>query len=494
MIGEVLAKYRVEARIGSGGNSRVYSARHTWSKNRLAAIKVFHDYVDTHDAQEKFEQEVQYLRRLRHQHIVPIIGHGIAFIKSEDMRLPYLVTELASYGSLRDLINQDDSPFPAEQAMAILLQVGSALQYAHDSDVAHLDIKPENILFSSPDQVWLADFGIAVILTATRTREGGMAGTYAYMAPEQYKGKMSKKSDQYALACIAYELLTGHRPFEANTAHELMHQHMHKRPYSPDEYNPDIPTAACDVILKALAKQTKNRYETVAEFLAELNYAMFSDDRSTRRNQENLPSNYPGGLAGYRLRQNQGPASGQRVQRGNAQPPLTRRASRSVEPKRQGQQLPAPPRRQLPPYSRMQQLFSSQEFISIQPSTYLRQHSQQPGSDHWNWSRAGYLLLAPIMFVMAFTVYLFVLINPARFSTVLLSIDCLCLFVCLIGDAFAEIYRNGRPLWTALSIAVFIFGIAGTLITFIQHSANAFFCGMLPVTFLSVLYRWQQSS
>ncbi len=102
---------------------------------------------------------------------------------------------------------------PTEEAVIILSQVGQALQYAHQQNIIHRDLKPENILFNTRGEAVLADFGIAAVLASARTRQVGFGGTPAYMAPEQFEGIISTKSDEYALGCIAYELLTGRKPF-----------------------------------------------------------------------------------------------------------------------------------------------------------------------------------------------------------------------------------------------------------------------------------------
>ncbi|WP_201367218.1 serine/threonine protein kinase [Dictyobacter formicarum] len=284
MNNEIISNYRIEEKIGSGGYSRVYWASHISEKEKVAAIKIFQEYVDTPEARKKFEQEVHFLLKLRHEHIVPIVGYGIQYIKSEDALRPYLITELAPYGSLRDLINDMDGlPFPQEQALKIITQVGEALRYAHEHDIAHLDIKPENILFKTPDHIWLADLGIAVVLKSTRTRDGGIAGTYAYMAPEQFENKVSKNSDQYALACIAYELLTGSHPFDTTEPRSLMYQHIYVQPVWPAKYNSEIPRAVCQVLLKGLAKERSERYETAAEFVRIINLAYNTSNRRARR-------------------------------------------------------------------------------------------------------------------------------------------------------------------------------------------------------------------
>ncbi|GCE08311.1 serine/threonine protein kinase [Dictyobacter aurantiacus] len=510
MTNEIIGNYRIEEKIGGGGYSRVYWASHIWNRKKVVAIKIFHEYVDTLSARAKFESEARLLRQLRHEHIVPIIAHGIKYMKSHEAYLPYLITELAPEGSLRDLLNETDGPLPKRQALLIITQVGEALQYAHDNDVAHLDIKPENILFKAPDHVWLADLGIADVLVSTRTREGGIAGTYAYMAPEQFQGKMSKRSDQYALACVTYELLTGKHPFNTTSSHSLMYQHLETQPISPNTHNPEIPDAVCKVILKGMAKDRYDRYPTTADFVKMLKLAFRTGNWRAR---------------------DEYPAAPQAPARLSNQPPITRRASRIYQPEQnQRPAYQAPPAQRIenraqhinnqivrnrparyppahpvrsnsrrlprqPPRSRIQEFISQPQFLSVQPSTYLRQHYSQGQSQHKNWIKASYIWLAPLMFVMALIVYLLSLMIPSfPYTLPVQIIDCLCLFCCLTGDAAVEVYRDGHPYWNALAIITFVCEIGGILIAWQQQAIFYFFVSLLPMTLLSIFYRWRQSN
>lgn len=539
MKNEIIGNYRIEEKIGSGGYSRVYWASHIREKEKVAAIKIFQEYVDTPEARKKFGQEVHFLLKLRHEHIVPILGHGIEYIKSEDARRPYLITELAPYGSLRDLINDMDGlPLPPEQALKIITQVGEALRYAHENDIAHLDIKPENILFKTPDHIWLADLGIAVVLESTRTRDGGIAGTYAYMAPEQFENKVSKNSDQYALACIAYELLTGSHPFDTTQPRSLMHQHIYVQPVWPAKYNSEIPRAVCRVLLKGLAKDRSERYETAAEFVRIINLAYNNSNQRERRympgesslytwdpDQQpkvlrthrppqgrdnnhrvdipprvinrpvyrpphniyrpiNNPAGHPASYALDRHAENPQDVSNRPI----SSHPMRNPAARS--PRTNSRRLP-----RQPPRSRVQEFISRPEFLSVQPSTYLRQHYRKDQTQRKNWFKTGYIWLAPLMFLLALIVYLLPLvISSFAYTLPLQIIDCIGLFICLTGDALVEVYRDGHPLWNALAIATFVTGIAGILITWQQNSILYFFLGLLPMTLLSVCYRWRQFS
>ena len=214
MRGEHIAGYRILARLGCGGCGCVYLGQHLRLSNRFVAIKIFTGNVESEEEQTRFLQEAFLLNQLRHPHILPILDSGI---EADRLRgdLPYLITEYAPNGSLRDRLEARAGPLRLKEALPILSQIGKALQYAHEHGVVHCDLKPENILFTEEGQALLADFGIAAILSSAKTQQGGVMGTLEYMAPEQFDDKVSTKSDQYALGCIAYELFTGRLPFRA---------------------------------------------------------------------------------------------------------------------------------------------------------------------------------------------------------------------------------------------------------------------------------------
>jgi serine/threonine protein kinase len=157
-----------------------------------------------------------------------------------------------------------------DEALTILTQVGSALQYAHERHIIHRDLKPENILFNAKEDALLADFEIAVVLLSSETLWGDPVETLAYMAPEHIQGAMSKRGDQYALAVIAYELMTGRRPFLGPNSHVLIQQHLSQDPLPPRRLQPHIPSFTEQAILRAMAKQPEDRYRDISTFLAAL--------------------------------------------------------------------------------------------------------------------------------------------------------------------------------------------------------------------------------
>ncbi|HLZ56860.1 MAG TPA: tetratricopeptide repeat protein [Ktedonosporobacter sp.] len=264
-LGIEIGNYRITKEIDSGGSGTVYLAEHTILTERLVAIKLLHAHLSAAEDQKQFLQEAHLLERLKHVHILPI--YDVGFYQTT----AYLITEYAPGGSLRDRLDQNPGqPLPLEEALSILAQVGQALQCAHDQEIVHRDLKPENILFNAKREALLADFGIALEIKRTSVKERTIVGSFDYMAPEQCRGTISKEGDQYALGCIAYELVTGRVPFEASDIPTLLAMHITKPPDPPTTWNPQLPQDVETAILRALEKERQGRYPTLLEFLTAL--------------------------------------------------------------------------------------------------------------------------------------------------------------------------------------------------------------------------------
>ena len=261
-----IGNYRVISKLASGAFGSVYLGKHAiFTKRPVVAIKLLHAYLDSQEERDWFLQEAEWLEMLQHQHILPIIDAGV------HEGFPYLVTEYAPNGSLRDRIKRLSSgPLSVEECLDILSQVEQALQYAHEQNIIHRDLAPGNILFNAKSEVLLADFGIATMLdTASIKQTTNPIGTPPYMAPEQFQGEISKEIDQYALGCIAYELFTGQRPFTGNPA-ELMYKHINENPIPPKQLNPNVPEHMEQAILKAMAKKRSDRHADISAFVEAL--------------------------------------------------------------------------------------------------------------------------------------------------------------------------------------------------------------------------------
>src|SRR5216110_1398221 len=206
--GQQFGHYRLLQRLGRGGFADVYLGRHIHLETQ-AAIKVLH--INLVGAEiERFRQEARTVARLEHPHIVRILDFGV-----QEGR-PFLVMSYAPNGTLRQRHARGDR-VPLPLVITYVQQIASALQYAHGLHIIHRDIKPENLLVGGHQEVLLSDFGIACVTPdsqSLQTQE--MAGTIAYMAPEQIEGHPHRSSDQYSLAVLVYEWLSGQRPFEGS--------------------------------------------------------------------------------------------------------------------------------------------------------------------------------------------------------------------------------------------------------------------------------------
>jgi serine/threonine protein kinase/predicted Zn-dependent protease len=275
LVGQQIGNYYLEAYIDSGSYGSVYRARHhIFSDDPPVALKLMHAHLDAAEDQELFFQEARLLRKLKHPAILPVIDVGF------DQGRPYLVTEYAAGGSLRDLLRQrNGQPLSLAESLRILLSIGQALSHAHRQNVFHRDLKPENILFNEQGEALLADFGIALSFASAHTYRVGQGGTPAYMAPEQFEGLVSPKSDQYALGCLGYELLTGRRPFDLGQAglETMWFQHAHVAPVPPTQINPSIPAPIEQALLRALSKERSARYSDIAAFLRDFSEPFFSE-------------------------------------------------------------------------------------------------------------------------------------------------------------------------------------------------------------------------
>lgn len=262
-IGKQIGNYQIISEIARGSFGSVYLAQHIFLTDRNVAIKLLHTtHLNSKEESGRFLQEARFLETLKHPYILPILDVGIY------ERLPYLVTEYAPNGSLRDLIDRyHPQAMPQAEALTILSQVGQALHHAHQQHIIHRDLKPENILFSAKGDALLADFGIATMLATTAQQPENNIGTPSYMAPEHFKGTVSKESDQYALGCIAYEVFTGRKAFNTTNFFSLGFQHLTEPPLAPTQLNPSLPLHSEQAILKAMAKERADRFPDIPAFI-----------------------------------------------------------------------------------------------------------------------------------------------------------------------------------------------------------------------------------
>jgi WD40 repeat protein len=264
---QMIGEYRRIRKLGGGGFGTVYLAEHIHEHSQVA-IKILHVPLSKREDFQEFLNETRAMIRLRHPHIIPLLDVGLSH---DDF--PFLVMEYASRGTLRDR-HPKGSQLPLVTIAEYVEQVASALQYAHDRRIIHRDVKPANMLLRADGTLLLSDFGIAKIVEqSTLMSMQTQIGTPAYAAPEQHKGYPGFASDQYSLAIVVYEWLSGTRPFQG-TREWLAFQHVTAPPPSLQNHLPTLHPSIEQVIFKALAKEPEERFATVQEFATALQAAV----------------------------------------------------------------------------------------------------------------------------------------------------------------------------------------------------------------------------
>ncbi|MGE5274364.1 MAG: protein kinase domain-containing protein [Verrucomicrobiota bacterium] len=254
--GSQVGPYRVERLLGRGGMGCVYLAEHLLLRRRVALKTVAAEFFGDAEMRERFLRECRIVATIDHRNVIPI------YDAAEMDGLAFVAMRHVDGTDLKGLIEREGNLRP-EEALAIVDQVGSALDAAHQHSVVHRDVKPANILVEGADgRVFLADFGIATQFGAPELTGAGLfLGTIDYCAPEQIEGKeVGPAADIYALGCVLFQSLTGRRPFERETDVAVFHAHLLDPPPSLLSLRPDLPTAFEDVISKVLAKAPEQRY------------------------------------------------------------------------------------------------------------------------------------------------------------------------------------------------------------------------------------------
>jgi WD40 repeat protein/serine/threonine protein kinase len=258
--GQQFGNYRLVRLLGKGSFAEVHLGEQIYLGTQ-AAIKLLHTHLIAPSDVEAFRVEARTVATLVHPSIVRVLDFGV-----QD-GTPYLVMDYAPNGSLRQVFRGGVPIAPATIA-PYLRQIAEALQYAHDQRLIHRDVKPENMLIGSNRQVLLSDFGIATFVQPTGQQSTqAIAGTAAYMAPEQIQGHPRPASDQYSLGVVAYEWLVGERPFQG-AFNEIASQHLFAPPPSLLQRAPGLPPPLEHVIQRALAKDPKQRFDSVRAFAA----------------------------------------------------------------------------------------------------------------------------------------------------------------------------------------------------------------------------------
>ena len=263
--GSSLGRYRIVEQLGRGGMATVFRA-HDPTLDRHVAIKVLPSYgAEDPTFTARFAQEAQTIARMTHPNILQIYDFG------EDKGFSYLVSELVNGGSLQDKLR--GNPLKLEEAVEFLGPLADALDYAHSQGVVHRDIKPPNVLLDEKSRPILADFGLARMLesAARFTLAQQALGTPEYMSPEQAMGAdADHRSDIYAFGILAYQMLLGETPFHADTPAATLMAHVHQPLPLPSSLNPEIEPRVEACLLKSLARDPNDRFQTASEFVRSL--------------------------------------------------------------------------------------------------------------------------------------------------------------------------------------------------------------------------------
>jgi eukaryotic-like serine/threonine-protein kinase len=273
LVGQDIGRYHIIEQLGQGGMATVYRAYDTRLEREVALKFIRREEIGPAYLEQlfkRFEREAKSLAQLSHPNIVKVYDYG------EFEGVPYLVMEYLPGGTLKQRMGR---MIPAAEAARLLLPIAHALAYAHHENIIHRDVKPANILITRSGEPMLTDFGIAKILTGdggatALTGTGVGLGTPDYMAPEQWTNQVVPQTDIYALGIVFYEMVTGRRPFTADTPAAVLIKQMQDTLPRPQSFAPDLPDQAEQLLYKALAKDPQERFATMDLMAAALETLM----------------------------------------------------------------------------------------------------------------------------------------------------------------------------------------------------------------------------
>ena len=268
---QLAGRYTISRELGRGGMASVWLARDL-RHDREVAIKVIHPEIAVAMGVDRFVREIRLTAHLQHPHIVPVLDSG-TFTAARGATLPWFAMTYLPGESLRARLEREGQ-LPVEDAVRITREAAEALAAAHREGVVHRDIKPENLLVAD-GRTWVADFGIAKALIETGgeplTSTGFVVGTPAYMSPEQAAGdRVDARSDQYSLASVLYEMLTGEPPFTGASVQMIIARQMSEAPRAIRPVRPSVPPAVESAVMRALERLPADRFPSIAAFAAAL--------------------------------------------------------------------------------------------------------------------------------------------------------------------------------------------------------------------------------
>lgn len=273
-IGDQFDRYQIQAHMAQGGMSDIYRA-FDLIDHREVVIKIPDQSMLGDPAQfERFQREMEVMSVLDHPTILKGLGSG------KYNRIPYLVTEFVDGKSLRALM-EGATPFPPDQAVALVRKIAHGMAYCHENDVIHRDLKPENILITSDWQPVIMDFGLALTKGSHRVTYSNLSatmGTPDYMAPEQIEGQRGdQRTDVYALGTILYEILAGKTPFTGDSSLAIMAQHLNGTALRLDKINPAVSPQLAAIVARCLSRNPEDRYSDMNALIDALDHPEKAD-------------------------------------------------------------------------------------------------------------------------------------------------------------------------------------------------------------------------
>jgi serine/threonine protein kinase len=282
MIGQTISHYRILEKLGEGGMGVVYKAEDTKLK-RSVALKFLPRGLEAHEPERaRFVQEAQAASALNHPNVCTIYD-----IADQDGQ-QFIVMEFVDGKTLRQVIPVQKM----QDAVGYAIQIGEALQEANSKGVVHRDIKTDNIMVNTKNQVKVMDFGLAKLKGSLKlTKTSSTVGTLAYMAPEQIQGEeVDARSDIFSFGVVLYEMLTGHLPFHGEHEAAMMYSIMNEEPESIERYKPDISPLLANIIQRALEKDPSDRYQSAGDMVIELRRLQRKTSRVSRGLTAEIPA------------------------------------------------------------------------------------------------------------------------------------------------------------------------------------------------------------
>ena len=283
LLGTELGDLRIERKLGAGGFGAVYEAEDLALRRKIAVKVLLPELVEDAAARERFQREINHAVAIEHPHVVPVYNAGFEQAPGTGDRVFFIAMRLVPGPDLAAVL-REDGPLPERRALRLLGQLASALHWCHDKDVVHRDVKPPNVLVWSPgtdeEHAWLTDFGIAKALDDPRSITGvGGIGTPAYMSPEVCLGnQVTAASDQYSLAVVAFELLSGTLPYTAEDGFAWRRAHVEDQPRDLCEVAPNVSAHVGKAVKRALSKDPRERFGDIREMV----YAMRAEESFAR--------------------------------------------------------------------------------------------------------------------------------------------------------------------------------------------------------------------